>query len=59
VMVHIAMTCMIRILHGLSSDPSSAESKSIGITTIYRFGAALQVRRHGGSIPEAFLPRGE
>ena len=47
VMVHIAMTCMIRILHGLSSDPSSAESKSIGITTIYRFGAALHVRRHG------------
>ena len=47
VMVHIAMTCMIRILHGLSSDPSSAESKSIGITTIYRFGTALHVRRHG------------
>jgi hypothetical protein len=36
----------IRILHGLSSDPSSAESKSIGFTTIYRFGAALHVRRH-------------
>ena len=57
VMVHIAMTCMIRILHGLSSDPSSAESKSIGITTIYRFGAALHVRRHGEVFQKP--PRGE
>ena len=42
VIVHIAMTCVIRILPGLSSNPNSAdESKSIGITTTLSFRSGI------------------